>query len=195
MNIQDRILTVVPVCLIAGALILGAAPAWSGAPDDALQQATCRQGDRGRLIRFQQVASFPTAADARAHFYEWIAFYQDFYNFPADLPETFQHGFDAYKVTYCTDDAVLPGQRFARTTTVTGMVAVPRKSGPLPTVAYVHGTSVSFYDAPSNPNIVGPLSSRGESFEGPPSSTVFASNGFQSSRSAIASHGTFSRPR
>ena len=138
----------------------------------------CRQGDRGRLIRFEQVASYPTPDDARAHFEEWIAFYQDFYHFPADLPETFEYGFDSYKVTYCTDDAVLPGQPFARTTTVTGMVAVPRKSGPLPTVAYVHGTSVSFYDAPSNPNIVGPLSSRGESFEGPPSSAVFAGNGF-----------------
>ena len=48
------------------------------------------------------------------------------------------------KVT--VDDVVLPGQRFARTTTVTGMVSVPRKSGPLPTVAYPHGTSVSFYN-------------------------------------------------
>ena len=178
MNTQHRML-VAPVCLIAGALMLSAAPAWSGVPDDAaLLRDACRQGDRGRLIRFEQVASYPTPDDARAHFDEWIAFYQDFFHFPADLPETFEYGFDSYKVTYCTDDAVLPGQRFARTTTVTGMVAVPRKSGPLPTVAYVHGTSVSFYDAPSNPNIVGPLSSRGESFEGPPSSAVFAGNGF-----------------
>ena len=81
-------------------------------------------------------------------------------------------------MTYCTDDAVLPGQSFARTTTVTGMVSVPRKSGPLPTVAYVHGTSVSFYDAPSNPNTFGDFSERGESFEGPPSTAVFAGNGF-----------------
>ena len=55
---------------------------------------------------------------------------------------------------------------------------MPRKSGPLPTVAYVHGTSVSFYDAPSNPNTFGDLSPRGESFEGPPSAPVFAGNGF-----------------
>ena len=66
----------------------------------------------------------------------------------------------------------------ARTTIVTGMVSVPRKSGPLPTVAYMHGTSVSFYDAPSNPNIFGDFSDRGESFEGPPSTAVFAGNGF-----------------
>ena len=38
----------------------------------------------------------------------------------------------------------LPGQSFARTTTVTGMVSVPRKPGPLSTVAYVHRTSASF---------------------------------------------------
>ena len=98
--------------------------------------------------------------------------------FPRTSPSPSSTGFDSYKVTYCTDDAVLPGQSFARTTTVTGMVSVPRKSGPLPTVAYVHGTSVSFYDAPSNPNTFGDFSERGESFEGPPSTAVFAGNGF-----------------
>lgn len=139
---------------------------------------SCQHGDRGRLIGFQKVASYPTPDDARAHFEEWVAFYQDYYQFPANLPVTFAHGFDSYKVTYCTNDAVLPGQSFARTTAVTGMISVPRKSGPLPTVAYQHGTSVSFYDAPSNPNVAGNFSERGESFEGPPSTAVFAGNGF-----------------
>ena len=138
----------------------------------------CRHGDRGRLLGYQRVASYPTPHDARAHFDEWIAFYQDFFNFPENLPVTFRYGFDSYKVTYCTNDAVLPGQTFAETTTVTGMVSVPRTSGPLPTVAYVHGTSTSFYDAPSNPNTFGDFNPRGESFEGPPSTAVFAGNGF-----------------
>ena len=138
----------------------------------------CRHGDRGRLLDYQRVASYPRPQDARAHFDEWIAFYQDFFNFPADLPVTFRYGFDSYKVTYCTNDAVLPGQTFAETTTATGMVSVPRTHGPLPTVAYVHGTSTSFYDAPSNPNTFGDFSPRGESFEGPPSTAVFAGNGF-----------------
>ena len=155
--------------------------AWAAAASaDAAGPANrqCEQGDRGRLIRYEKVGSYPTAHDARAHFEEWIAFYQDYYQFPENLPVTFEYGFDSYKVTYCTDDVVLPGQSMARTTTVTGMVSVPRKSGPLPTVAYMHGTSVSFYDAPSNPNTVGDLSDRGESFEGPPSTAVFAGNGF-----------------
>jgi hypothetical protein len=120
----------------------------------------CRHGDRGRLLDYQRVASYPTPHDARAHFDAWIAFYQDFFNFPADLPVTFRYGFDSYKVTYCTNDAVLPGQTFAETTTATGMVSVPRTHGPLPTVAYVHGTSTSFYDAPSNPNTFGDFSPR-----------------------------------
>ena len=144
----------------------------------AAAHRSCRQGDRGRLLDFDKVAAYPTPDDARAHFEEWIAFYQDFYNFPPDLPVTFEYGFDSYKVTYCMDDVVLPGESFAHTTAVTGMVSVPRKSGRLPTVAYVHGTSVSFYDAPSNPNTAGDFSPRGESFEGPPSSAVFAGNGF-----------------
>jgi hypothetical protein len=163
--------------------------AWTTAAVDAATPASlpavalakvgaCQQGDRGRLIGYEKVGSYPTADDARAHFEEWIAFYQDFFNFPANLPVTFETGFDSYKVTYCTDDAVLPGETFARTTTVTGMVSVPRKSGPLPTVAYVHGTSISFYDVPSNPNTFGSFNSRGESFEGPPSTAVFAGNGF-----------------
>ena len=100
----------------------------------------CQQGERGRLIGYQRVGSYPTPDDARARFDEWIAFYQDYYQFPANLNVGFEYGFDSYKVTYCTDDVALPGQSFARTTAVTGMVSVPRKSGPLPTVAYVHGT-------------------------------------------------------
>ena len=90
----------------------------------------------------------------------------------------FQLALKRYKVTYCTDDVVLPGQSVARTTPVTGMASVPRKSGPLPTVAYVHGTSISFYDVPSNPNTFGDFNPSGESFEGPPSTAVFAGNGF-----------------
>lgn len=138
----------------------------------------CAQGERGRLVRSELVASYPTADDARAHFDKWIDFYREFYGFPEELPVTFEYGYDSYKVTYCTDDAALPGQHKGRTTTVTGMVSIPRKSGPLPTVAYPHGTSVSFYDAPSNPNVFGDISPRGESFEGPPATSVFAGNGF-----------------
>ena len=55
---------------------------------------------------------------------------------------------------------------------------MPRKAGPLATVAYLHGTAASFYNAPSNPNIAGQLEERGESFDGPPSSAIFAGGGF-----------------
>lgn len=48
----------------------------------------------------------------------------------------FHYGFDSYKVTYCTVDAVLPGQSTARPTIATGMVSVPHKSGPLSTVVF-----------------------------------------------------------
>jgi pimeloyl-ACP methyl ester carboxylesterase len=58
------------------------------------------------------------------------------------------------------------------------MVSVPRKSGPFSTVVYLHGTSVSFYDAVSNPNISGEFNRNGESFDGPPSNSVFAGAGF-----------------
>src|SRR5262245_35491980 len=97
------------------------------------------QGDRGQLVRYELVASHPTADSARAYFDEWLAFYQDFYQFPPDIPVTFDCGFDSYKVTYWTLDAVLPGQSTARPTIATGMVSVPRRSGPLATVVYLHG--------------------------------------------------------
>jgi dienelactone hydrolase len=138
----------------------------------------CGPWDRGRLIRYEQVASYATAASVRAYFDEWIAFYQDFYNFPPALPATFHYGFDSYKVTYCTIDAVLSGQSIPQPTIATGMVSVPRKAGPLSTVAYLHGTSVSFYDTVSNPNISGSFSEAGESFDGPPSNAIFAGGGF-----------------
>ena len=75
-------------------------------------------------------------------------------------------------------DAVLPGETNARPTVATGMVSVPRKAGPLSTVAYLHGTSVSFYDAVSNPNIFGAFNENGESFDGPPSNSIVAGAGF-----------------
>jgi pimeloyl-ACP methyl ester carboxylesterase len=58
------------------------------------------------------------------------------------------------------------------------MISVPRKSGRLSTVAYMRGTAASYYDAPSNPNTFGELEPRGESFESPPASAVFAGAGF-----------------
>jgi pimeloyl-ACP methyl ester carboxylesterase len=81
-------------------------------------------------------------------------------------------------VTYCTVDVAPPGRSRPVPTAATGNVSVPRKAGPLSTVAYLHGTSVSFYDAPSNPNVFGEFSENGESFDGPPSSAVFAGAGF-----------------
>jgi acetyl esterase/lipase len=145
---------------------------------DPATQPRCRSGDRGRAIGYQLVASRPTPADVRAYFDEWIAFYQDFYQFPLDIPVRFTHGFDSYRVTYCTVDAVLPGQSAGRPAIATGMISVPRASGPLSTVVYLHGTSVSFYDAVSNPAIAGVFNESGESFDGPPSNAVFAGAGF-----------------
>jgi hypothetical protein len=81
-------------------------------------------------------------------------------------------------VTYCTVDVAPPGESRPAPTIATGNVSVPRKAGPLATVAYLHGTSVSFYDAPSNPSVAGQLEERGESFDGPPSSAIFAGAGF-----------------
>lgn len=132
------------------ALLLTTAPPATAAPTP-----TCHPGESGRLIRYEGVASYPTATSVGEYFDEWIAFYEDFYQVPPSVPETFKYGFDSYKVTYCTTDALLPGQARPQPTVATGLVSVPRKSGPLATVAYVRGTAVSFYDTPSNPNIVG----------------------------------------
>lgn len=160
-------------------LVLALGLAWTVAATNAAAGASaCGPGDRGELVRYEKVAAYPTAAAARAYFDDWVAFYQDFYQFPADLPVAIEHGFDSYKVTYCTIDAVLPGRSTAQPTLATGMVSVPRKSGALSTVAYLHGTSVSFYDAVSNPRIFGPVSPNGESFDGPPSNAIFAGAGF-----------------
>ena len=130
-----------------------------------------------RLPHGHGSAPVPTT-DARAYFDAWVDFYQDYYRFPPNLPVRIEHGFDTYKVTYCTVDVAPPGAMRPAATVATGNVSVPRKAGPLPTVAYLHGTSVSFYDAPSNPSIFGELSENGESFDGPPSSAIFAGGGF-----------------
>ena len=141
------------------------------------QSSQCRPGDRGRLLQVVRVASRATATDVRDYFETWVDFYRDFYGFTS-FPVDIDHGVDTYKVTYCTIDAVLPGQSNAAPIIATGNVSVPRKSGPLSTVVYLHGTSVSFYDAPSNPNVFGEFNENGESFDGPPSSAIFAGGGF-----------------
>jgi hypothetical protein len=177
---------------LVAVILATASSAWGGPPaagfgawhgdgggnTSVVGHPSCRKNDRGRLIRYEKVASYPSRASVRAYFDEWIAFYQDFYEFPADIPGRFAYGFDSYEVKYCTVDAVLPAESQARPTTATGMVSVPRKPGPLSTVAYLHGTSVSFYDAVSNPNIFGEFNEGGESFDGPPSNSVFAGAGF-----------------
>jgi pimeloyl-ACP methyl ester carboxylesterase len=152
-----------------------------GEPVAQLRQAgrpRCGYGDRGRLLDAERVASYPTAADAQAYYDEWIAFYLGFYVFEPLPVVRIDYGFDTYKVTYCSIDARLPGQKRAEPTIATGNLSIPRKHGKLPTVLYLHGTAVSFYDAPSNPNIFGDLAPNGESFEGPVSSAVFAGAGF-----------------
>jgi fermentation-respiration switch protein FrsA (DUF1100 family) len=166
---------ILPSTIALFILILATPPQVSA---ETLTHPTCRQSDHGRLIRYEKVASYPTPASVSAYFNEWIAFYQDFYQFPTDIPVKFNYGFDSYKVTYCTMDARLSGQPSAWPTVATGMVSVPRKSGAFSTVAYLHGTSVSFYDALSNPNIFGDNNQNGESFDGPPSNSIFAGAGF-----------------
>lgn len=138
----------------------------------------CRAGDRGRVIEVRRVASYPTPEAARRYFEEWIAFYQEYYHFPSHIPAVFSSGFDSYKVTYCTVDAALPGQSAGAPVSATGMVSVPRRPGPLSVVAYLHGTSVSYYDAVSNPAIAGRINPAGESFDGPPSNAIVAGGGF-----------------
>lgn len=161
---------IVVTVLLTGGLVSGSSR--------KVHALACGPGDRGRAIGYQLVASYPSPESVKDYFDSWIAFYQDYYQFPPDIPATFLSGFDSYKVAYCTIDAVLPGQSSARPTMATGMVSVPRAAGPLPTVAYLHGTSVSFYDAVSNPAIAGPFNPGGESFDGPPSNAVFAGGGF-----------------
>jgi len=163
------------------AAMAGTAHAQAGDGNAASREAggtSCGPADRGRPLEYRRVASYPTPSAARAYFEEWIAFYQDFYGFPPDLPVTFAYGFDSYRVTYCTVDARLPGQRTGRPVSATGMLSVPRGSAPRSTVLYLHGTSVSFYDAVSNPAIAGRFNPAGESFDGPPSNAIFAGAGF-----------------
>ena len=80
------------VALVAVAFVAGTTPGLTteilAAQSIANARSTCRVGDRGRLIAVERVASHPTAASVQAYFDEWVAFYQDFYQFP-DLAVTF----------------------------------------------------------------------------------------------------------
>ena len=138
----------------------------------------CRHGDRGRLLDYQRVASYPTPHDARAHFDEWIAFYQDFFQFPADLPVTFEYGFDSYKVTYCTMTRCCRDSPFAGRRPPRAWYPCrddPGRSRRWPTCTARRCPSTTPRRIRTS---FGDFSPRGESFEGPPSTAVFAGNGF-----------------
>src|SRR5262245_41216667 len=84
------------VAHVSGAIAL----AWvssAGIAAEGSASRPCQQGERGRLVGYQKVGSYPTPDDTRAHFEEWIAFYQDYYQFPANLDVIFEYGFDSYK--------------------------------------------------------------------------------------------------
>ena len=82
--------------ILIGLVVLasnGIPSTWTDASAEATASASrsCRQGGRGRPIKYEKVGSYPTADDARAHFEEWIAFYQDFFELPEDLPVRFEY--------------------------------------------------------------------------------------------------------
>ena len=141
-------------------------------------EPACGRDDRGRLLGVESIASYPTPADARAYFESWVDFYRDFYGFAEDLTADVAYGFDAYKVTYCSIDAVLPGQDRAEPT-VSHRQRVRATQGW--TVA--HGCERARHRRVVLRRTVesqhrGDLEPRGESFEGPASSPIFAGNGF-----------------
>ena len=69
--------------LLLSSLSPGVAAAAGGGGDPG---QACRQGDRGRLLRFERVASHPTAADARAYFDTWVDFYRTSTSSPRIFP-------------------------------------------------------------------------------------------------------------
>lgn len=134
--------------------------------------SACGEGDSGKLLSYELVASYPTKEDLQAFFDEYVAINTDFGFITIPIPADIDYGADTYKVTYCTLDANLahePGGR--QPVVVTGNLTTPRKSGPKATVLYTHGTSVSYYDAPSNPSTF-------DSFDGPPATSIYAGGGF-----------------
>jgi pimeloyl-ACP methyl ester carboxylesterase len=161
-------------CLVAASLVLGACVVGEqpqvGERQDAVQ-GVCGHNDSGELVSYELIASY-TRAQLQAHLDEYVEINTAFGYLRVPLPADIDHGADTYKVTYCTLDADLadqPGGR--RITTATGNLTVPRRSGPKHVVLYNHGTSVSYYDAPSNPSTF-------DSFEGPPATAIYAGGGF-----------------
>ena len=133
--------------------------------------SACGQNDSGQLVSYELVASY-TKAQLQAYFDEYVQINTEFGFITVPIPADIDYGADTYKITYCTLDADLanePGGR--RITAATGNLTVPRKSGPLQVVLYTHGTSVSYYDAPSNPSTL-------DSFDGPAATSIYAGGGF-----------------
>lgn len=151
------------------AAVVTAAAVMGGAQAPALGRHSedgerCGRGDRGRLLGYERVLELPAPADVSAYHAGFVELYTELgYVFIEPEPDI-RYGVDAYEVRYCTIDG-------PRAVSATGLVAVPRRSGRVARVAYLHGTSVTREDAPSNPNFE-------EAFDTAPSVAAFAGAGF-----------------
>jgi pimeloyl-ACP methyl ester carboxylesterase len=93
-----------------------------------------------------------------------------------------ENGALSFEVRYCTvdfDDTPIVGS---------GLLALPATWGTAPTVVYSHGTAVTRFDTPSNPDV-------DTTFDGPTAMVVFAGHGYNFLAPDLTGFGASSAPR
>ena len=145
---------------------------FSGTASSGGRLGPAGDGDRGRLLGFDRVTSHPTAADARAYFDGGRVL-------PGLLPVPARPaGRHRPRFRQLQGD-LLHGRRGRRSPAARHRERLRAPQGRTAGHGRLPARHVGlFYDAPSNPNIFGDLSENGESFDGPPSSAIFAGGGF-----------------
>jgi hypothetical protein len=154
-----------------------AGPAASG----EIPPPACGAGSRGKLLAILPLHRY-SPEGLEDYWHAWLGGVAALGYIEDTVDPGVQNGAETFKVTYCTVD-------FDGTPLVaSGLLAIPRTGAAAPTVIYSHGTAVTRFDTPSNPDV-------DVTFDGPTGMVVFAGHGYIYLAPDLTGFGDSSAPR
>lgn len=125
---------------------------------------TCDARSRGRLLSLRLLHRY-SRQGLEEYWDSWLNGIAALGYVEDTVDPGIQNGAETLKVSYCTVD-------FDGTPIVaSGMLAIPSTRHKAPTVVYSHGTAVTRFDTPSNPDV-------DAAFDGPTAMVIFAGHGY-----------------
>ena len=159
-------------------LHLGPSPTHGG--HEARHRPSCSAHSRGKLLSAHSLYRY-SATGLREYWDAWLhgvalGYIDD------TVDPGIENGAETFLVKYCTvdfDGAPIVGS---------GLLAIPSVRQPAPNVMYSHGTAVTRFDTPSNPDV-------SFAFDGPSAMVIFAGHGYLFLAPDLTGFGASTAPR